>query len=199
MHRKYVSTSVYSDYFRKCLMFYLTQIHHRAYSENQIWDVINGISFDKGMPAQNCKLFREMKEYSINNPMSEIGLTWTEYFINADEELIRRIVLEMIDEKEKRREIRENRKSNSYSAQIDDFNNYVRQCRFKLKNKGVSDDKLESFDELQEQVKIMVYEYKNNNSPFDYSFYSFFFSTKSKARELFFKLSRNSECVEVAI
>ena len=199
MHRKYVSTSVYSDYFRKCLMFYLTQLHHRAYSENQIWDIINGIRFDNGIPARNCKLFKEMKEYSVKYPMSEIGLTWAEYFINADEELIRRIILEMIDEKEKRREIRENRKSNSYSAQIDDFNNYVRQCRFKLKNKGVSDDMLESFDELQEQVKIMVYEYKNNNSPFDYSFYSFFFSTKSKARELFFKLSRNAECVGVAV
>ena len=68
-----------------------------------------------------------------------------------------------------------------------------------MKNKGVSDDMLESFDELQEQVKAMVYEYKNNGNPFDYSFYSFFFDAKSKARELFFKLSRNSECVEVAI
>ena len=113
---------------------------------------------------------------------------WQRYFENADADFIRDILLYLKEEKEKRKEKRDERKSNLYSAITDRFNGFSRQYKYKLKLRGASDELLEEYEkqqnELQTRFKERVNLYQECDSFFDDDFYNFFFDMETEVKRV---------------
>lgn len=201
--RKYVSTSINANYFRECVASYLSEVHHSPQSELSFWQFVNTIAFKDGMISRDCKIYKEMEAYANKHPITKIAVVWQLYFENAEADLIREVLLYLMEEKEKRQDDRKKRKNDTYATTLDGFNSFVRQYKFKLKQSGVPDDLLEEFDDMQdewqEEVKTRMSEYKDNDIPLDEGFYFFLFNLKIEVKQQAAKLIGNMDCVEVAV
>lgn len=200
---KYVSTSINADYFKKCVFGYLSETTHSNQSENAFWQFVKTLTFDNGKISRDCPFFKAMKEYADKNPMTKTALIWQLFFENADDLFVKEIILYLMEEKEKRQDDRKKRKTDSYATTLDNFNNYVRQIKFKLKQNHLSDDLITQFDEMQtewqEKVKSRMSEYKENDIPLDEGFYYFLFELKTTVREMAAKISSYADTVEVSV
>ena len=165
--KKYISPSINAGYFRECIFGYLKEAHQIPQSEVSFWKFIDTVKFENGMISRECRLF---------------------YFENADADFIRDILLYLKEEKEKRKEKRDERKSNLYSAITDRFNGFSRQYKYKLKLRGASDELLEEYEkqqnELQTRFKERVNLYQECDSFFDDDFYNFFFDMETEVKRV---------------
>ena len=184
--KKYISPSINANYFRECILDYLTEVHHYPKSELTFWTFVDSLTFENGMISRECIVFKELKDYSDKHPVTKIAVLWSLYFENAEADFIREILLHLIEEKEKRQEKRSDRKNNPYAAMIDNFNGFTRQYKFKMKQNGVSDNLLEEHDimqnEWQNAIKEKVDSYKEKDIPFDEEFYFFLFNLKIEVK-----------------
>ena len=191
--KKYISPSINANYFRECILDYLTEVHHYPKSELTFWTFVDSLTFENGMISRECIVFKELKDYSDKHPVTKIAVLWSLYFENAEADFIREILLHLIEEKEKRQEKRSDRKNNPYAAMIDNFNGFTRQYKFKMKQNGVSDNLLEEYDimqnEWQNAIKEKVDSYKEKDIPFDEEFYFFLFNLKIEVKSQAEKIS----------
>ena len=186
--KKYISPSINAGYFRECIFGYLKEAHQIPQSEVSFWKFIDTVKFENGMISRECRLFRELKEFADKHPINKSSLLWQRYFENADADFIRDILLYLKEEKEKRKEKRDERKSNLYSAITDRFNGFSRQYKYKLKLRGASDELLEKYEkqqnELQTRFKEKVNLYQECDSFFDDDFYNFFFDMETEVKRV---------------
>ena len=200
--KKYISPSINANYFRECILDYLTEVHHYPKSELTFWTFVDSLTFENGMISRECIVFKELKDYSDKHPVTKIAVLWSLYFENAEADFIREILLHLIEEKEKRQEKRSDRKNNPYAAMIDNFNGFTRQYKFRMKQNGVPDNLLEEFDSMQNEwqnaIKEKVDSYKEKSIPFDEEFYFFLFNLKIEVKR---QAERISSCtgMEVAV
>ena len=184
--KKYISPSINANYFRECILDYLTEVHHYPKSELTFWTFVDSLTFENGMISRECIVFKELKDYSDKHPVTKIAVLWSLYFENAEADFIREILLHLIEEKEKRQEKRSDRKNNPYAAMIDNFNGFTRQYKFRMKQNGVPDNLLEEYDSMQDEwqnaIKEKVDSYKEKSIPFDEEFYFFLFNLKIEVK-----------------
>ena len=100
--KKYISPSINANYFRECILDYLTEVHHYPKSELTFWTFVDSLTFENGMISRECIVFKELKDYSDKHPVTKIAVLWSLYFENAEADFIREILLHLIEEKEKR-------------------------------------------------------------------------------------------------
>ena len=113
--KKYISPSINANYFRECILDYLTEVHHYPKSELTFWSFVDSLTFENGMISRECIVFKELKDYSDKHPVTKIAVLWSLYFENAEADFIREILLHLIEEKEKRQEKRKKKRQKKQS------------------------------------------------------------------------------------
>ena len=77
--KKYISPSINPNYFRECILDYLTEVHHYPKSELTFWTFVDSLTFENGMISRECIVFKELKDYSDKHPVTKIAVLWSLY------------------------------------------------------------------------------------------------------------------------
>ena len=76
--KKYISPSINANYFRECILDYLTEVHHYTKSELTFWTFVDSLTFENGMISRECIVFKELTDSIdlstvINHPDKKIA------------------------------------------------------------------------------------------------------------------------------
>ena len=76
--KKYISPSINANYFRECILDYLTEVHHYPKSELTFWTFVDSLTFENGMISRECIVFKELTDSIdlstvINHPDKKIA------------------------------------------------------------------------------------------------------------------------------
>ena len=129
-----------------------------------------------------------MKEYADEHPITKTSLIWQIHFENADENSVKNAILQLVKEREKNSEKRNERKSDQYCAAIDNYNNYIRQLRFRMCKRGASQEQIDMLDafhkESAAEIKEKVEQYKDKHEQIPESVYDRISELKVTARKI---------------
>ncbi len=186
--QKYISQSINANNLKECIYGFLEDSRSISHNAGAFWAFLETIEFEYGKISRDCCFFRQMKEYADEHPITKSSLIWQIYFENADDNFVKDAILYLVREKEKNFEKRNERKSDQYCAAVDNYNNYIRQLKFRM-NKNYASQKqynmLEEFHrESVEKIKEKVEQYKEKNEPIPEKVYNMISEFKVTARKI---------------
>ena len=157
-------------------------------SSTVFWSFLETIEFAFGKISRDCYFFRQMKEYADEHPITKTSLIWQIHFENADENSVKNAILQLVKEREKNSEKRNERKSDQYCAAVDNYNNYIRQLRFRMCKRGASQEQIDMLDafhrESADEIKEKVEQYKDKHEQIPESVYDRISELKVTARKI---------------
>ena len=186
--QKYISQSVYADNLKECIYGFLEDSRNIARSSTVFWSFLETIEFSFGKISRDCYFFRQMKEYADEHPITKTSLIWQIHFENADENSVKNAILQLVKEREKNSEKRNERKSDQYCAAVDNYNNYIRQLRFRMCKRGASQEQIDMLDafhrESADEIKEKVEQYRKMSGTIPESVYERISELKLTARKI---------------